>query len=84
MKQLTPMGLVKILAQVTAIMVIPMVGGAVAGLLIDMITTDRGLAGSLNANAIRASLRWVQDRIASVPVGSARRWARTCATPRVP
>jgi len=35
MKQLTPMGLVKILAQVTAIMVIPMVGGAVAGLLID-------------------------------------------------
>jgi F0F1-type ATP synthase assembly protein I len=36
MKQLTPMGLVKILAQVTAIMVIPMVGGAVAGLLIDV------------------------------------------------
>ena len=35
MKQLTPMGLVKILAQVTAIMVIPMVGGAVAGLVID-------------------------------------------------
>jgi len=30
-----------------------------------MITTDRGLAGSLNANAIRASLRWVQDRIAT-------------------
>lgn len=35
MAQLTPMGLVKILAQVTAIMVIPMVGGAVAGLAID-------------------------------------------------
>ena len=35
MKQLTPMGLVKILAQVTAVMVIPMVGGAVAGILID-------------------------------------------------
>jgi F0F1-type ATP synthase assembly protein I len=35
MKQLTPIGLVKILAQVTAIMVIPMVGGAVTGLLID-------------------------------------------------
>lgn len=35
MKQLTPMGLVKILAQVTAIMVIPMVGGAVIGILID-------------------------------------------------
>ena len=28
-----------------------------------MITTDRGLAGSLNANAIRAALRWTQDRI---------------------
>jgi F-type H+-transporting ATPase subunit gamma len=26
------------------------------------ITTDRGLAGSLNANAIRAVLRWVADR----------------------
>jgi F0F1-type ATP synthase assembly protein I len=36
MKQLTPMGLVKIMAQVTAIMVIPILGGAVAGLLIDM------------------------------------------------
>ena len=35
MKQLTPMGLVKNLAQVTAIMVIPMVGGAIAGLVID-------------------------------------------------
>ena len=27
-----------------------------------MITTDRGLAGSLNANAIRAALRWTQER----------------------
>jgi F-type H+-transporting ATPase subunit gamma len=27
-----------------------------------VITTDRGLAGSLNANAIRAVLRWVTDR----------------------
>ena len=35
MTQLTPMGLVRILAQVTAIMVIPMVGGAVAGLVLD-------------------------------------------------
>ncbi|HET7685213.1 MAG TPA: hypothetical protein VFM19_02265 [Candidatus Limnocylindria bacterium] len=35
MAQLTPLGLVKILAHVTAIMVIPMVGGAVAGLLLD-------------------------------------------------
>src|ERR687891_2533697 len=30
-----------------------------------MITTDRGLAGSLNANAIRSSLRWTQERITS-------------------
>ncbi len=35
MTQLTPLGLIKILAQVTAIMVIPVVGGAVAGIVID-------------------------------------------------
>jgi hypothetical protein len=35
MTQLTPLGLIKILAQVTAIMVIPMVGGAVVGLVLD-------------------------------------------------
>ena len=35
MAQLTPMGLIRILAQVTAIMVIPMVGGAVAGIVLD-------------------------------------------------
>ena len=35
MTQLTPLGLIKILVQVTAIMVIPMVGGAVIGLVID-------------------------------------------------
>jgi F0F1-type ATP synthase assembly protein I len=35
MAQLTPMGLVKILVQVTAIMVIPIMGGAVAGLILD-------------------------------------------------
>ena len=35
MTQLTPLGLVKILGQVTAIMVIPMVGGAVAGIVLD-------------------------------------------------
>jgi F-type H+-transporting ATPase subunit gamma len=28
-----------------------------------MITTDRGLAGSLNANAIRSALRWTQGKI---------------------
>ena len=35
MAQLTPLGLVKILAHVTGIMVIPMVGGAVAGIILD-------------------------------------------------
>lgn len=35
MAQLTPMGLVKILAQVTAVMVIPIMGGVVAGLILD-------------------------------------------------
>jgi F-type H+-transporting ATPase subunit gamma len=29
-----------------------------------MITTDRGLAGSLNANAIRTALRWTQGKLA--------------------
>jgi F-type H+-transporting ATPase subunit gamma len=28
-----------------------------------MITTDRGLAGSINANAIRSALRWTQSRL---------------------
>jgi hypothetical protein len=35
MAQLTPTGLVKIMGLVTLIMVIPMVGGAVAGLVLD-------------------------------------------------
>ena len=35
MAQLTPIGLVKILGLVTLIMVIPIVGGAVAGLVMD-------------------------------------------------
>jgi F0F1-type ATP synthase assembly protein I len=35
MAQLTQLGLVKILAQVTAIMVIPILGGTVTGLILD-------------------------------------------------
>ena len=35
MPQLTPSGLVKIFGLVTAIMVIPMVGGAVVGIILD-------------------------------------------------
>jgi hypothetical protein len=37
MAQLTPIGLVKILGQVTLILVIPMAGGAVAGIVLDAI-----------------------------------------------
>ena len=37
MAQLTQLGLIRILAQVTAIMVIPIAGGAVAGLVLDRI-----------------------------------------------
>jgi F0F1-type ATP synthase assembly protein I len=35
MTQLTPLGLIRILGQVTAIMVVPVVGGAVAGIVVD-------------------------------------------------
>jgi hypothetical protein len=37
MAQLTPTGLVKILGLVTLIMVIPLMGGAVAGLVLDKV-----------------------------------------------
>ena len=37
MAQLTPTGLVKIMGLVTLIMVVPMVGGAVAGLVLDKV-----------------------------------------------
>lgn len=37
MAQLTPIGLVKILGQVTLILVVPMAGGAVAGIVLDAI-----------------------------------------------
>ena len=58
MAQLTPLGLVKILAHVTLIMVIPIVGGAVAGLVLDgMLGTSplcvlSGLAVGTLASAI--------------------------------
>ena len=35
MARLTPAGLIKITGQVTLIMVVPMVGGAIAGILLD-------------------------------------------------
>jgi hypothetical protein len=37
MAQLTPIGLVKILGLVTVIMVVPIVGGSVAGLVLDRV-----------------------------------------------
>jgi hypothetical protein len=58
MAQLTPAGLVKILGLVTGIMVVPMVGGAVAGLILDgMLGTSpllvlSGLAGGTLIAAI--------------------------------
>ena len=58
MAQLTPTGLVKIMGLVTLIMVIPMVGGAVAGLVVDgMLGTSPlyvliGLAGGTLISAI--------------------------------
>jgi F0F1-type ATP synthase assembly protein I len=65
MKQLTPMGLVKILAQVTAIMVIPMVGGAVAGILIDAALETSPLfvlIGLLLGSALSAAGIWLLIR----------------------
>ncbi len=35
MSQLTPIGLVKILGQVTVILAVPMIGGALAGIFLD-------------------------------------------------
>jgi hypothetical protein len=35
MAQLTPVGLIKILGQVSVIMVVPMVGGAIVGFVVD-------------------------------------------------
>jgi hypothetical protein len=43
MAQLTPMGLVKLMGLVTLIMVIPIVGGAVAGLILDGMLATRPL-----------------------------------------
>ena len=65
MKQLTPMGLVKIMAQVTAIMVIPILGGAVAGLLIDMAMGTSPLfvlIGVLLGTALSATGIWLLIR----------------------
>ena len=62
MTELTPLGLIRILAHVTLIMVIPMVGGAVAGLVADgMLGTSPqyvliGLVGGTLISAIGIGL----------------------------
>ncbi|MDQ2933871.1 MAG: AtpZ/AtpI family protein [Chloroflexota bacterium] len=65
MTQLTPMGLVKILGQVTGIMVIPIVGGAVAGLVIDRMLGTTPLlvvSGLVVGTLISASGIWLLIR----------------------
>ena len=58
MAQLTPAGLVKILGLVTGIMVIPMVGGAVAGLVFDMMldTSPIGVLSGLAVGTLMAAI----------------------------
>lgn len=40
-----------------------------------MITTDRGLAGALNANAVRATLRWIADHAGATTGGESVRYS---------
>jgi hypothetical protein len=58
MAQLTPSGLVKVLGLVTGIMVIPMMGGAVVGLLIDtsLRTTPLLTLGGLAVGTLIAAI----------------------------
>lgn len=58
MAQLTPTGLVKILGLVTGIMVVPMVGGAVAGLVIDgmLDTAPMGVLSGLAVGTLIAAI----------------------------
>jgi hypothetical protein len=58
MAQLTPAGLVKILGQVTLIMVIPIAGGSVAGLVLDesLRTTPLYTIGGLAVGTLVAAI----------------------------
>jgi F-type H+-transporting ATPase subunit gamma len=40
-----------------------------------MITTDRGLAGALNANAVRATLRWISEHAGATTDGASVRYS---------
>jgi hypothetical protein len=65
MAQLTPMGLVKLMGLVTLIMVIPIVGGAVAGLILDGMLATRPvlvLAGLAVGTLIAAIGIWLLIR----------------------
>jgi F0F1-type ATP synthase assembly protein I len=63
--QLTPSGLVKITGLVTAIMVVPMVGGAVAGLVLDAVLHTSPLLvliGLMVGTLIAATGIWILIR----------------------
>ncbi len=65
MEQLTPIGLVKILGQVTLILAIPMAGGAVAGIVLDAILGTSPicvLSGFGVGNVIAISGIWLYIR----------------------
>jgi hypothetical protein len=65
MTQLTPVGLIRILGQVSAIVVIPMVGGAVAGLLLDGLLGTSPLcvlSGFVVGNLVAISGIWLYIR----------------------
>ena len=65
MAQLTPLGLIKIMAQVTAIMVISILGSAIAGLILDGILASSPilvLAGLAVGTLISAIGIWLLIR----------------------
>jgi hypothetical protein len=65
MTQLTPIGLIKILGQVSAIVVIPLVGGAVAGLVLDAWLGTSPLcvlSGFAGGNLVAATGIWLYIR----------------------
>jgi len=65
MTQLTPVGLIRILGQVSAIVIIPMVGGAVAGLILDAWLATSPLyvlSGFVVGNLVAATGVWLYIR----------------------
>lgn len=65
MTQLTPVGLIRILGQVSAIVIIPLVGGAVAGLILDSWLATSPLyvlSGFVVGNLVAATGVWLYIR----------------------